>query len=315
MPSGFAPNQEDLQELTEKDLITDLRSSFQMEGLSPRVIAIFRRIIYDHYHENGRDLPWRSTRDPYRILISEMMLQQTQVERVLVKYEEFLLAFPDFASLAHADFRVVLGVWKGLGYNRRALSLQTIAQRVVSQFGGVLPDCPTTLETFPGIGPATAGALAAFAFHRPTVFIETNIRRVFLHLFFPETSGVMDKEILPLVEKTLDSRQVRSWYYALMDYGAMLKKETQNPNRRSAHHYRQAPFADSNREIRGLILKALLDHVTLSEDELLEAVGKRKDRTKTLLDALIQEGFAERRGTAVTLSSGKRESPHSGDDI
>jgi len=314
MLSAFASQQDDLPELTDTALLKNLLTLFQADGLTPQVIGIFRQIVYQYYDKNGRDLPWRSTQDPYRILVSEIMLQQTQVERVLAKYDEFLQAFPDFSSLAHADLRAVLGVWKGLGYNRRALSLLAIARRVVSEWGGLLPDSPTTLRTFPGIGPATAGALAAFAFQQPTVFIETNIRRVFLHLFFPQTSGVKDKEILPLVEKTLDGEHVRTWYYALMDYGAMLKKETQNPNRRSAHHHRQAPFANSDREIRGLILKALLDHATLSEDALPAIVGKRKDRTKMLLDVLIREGFVERQGDMVTISPGRKESPYSADE-
>jgi A/G-specific adenine glycosylase len=314
IPSASAQQQEDFQQLTDKALVKKIVTLFRAQGLTPQAIDIFHQIIYQYYSENARDLPWRLTRDPYRILVSEIMLQQTQVERVLVKYDEFIRAFPDFASLAHADLRAVLKVWKGLGYNRRALSLQTIAQRVVSEFGGFLPDSPTTLKTFPGIGPATAGALAAFAFHQPAVFIETNIRRVFLHLFFPERSGVNDKDILPLVEKTLDGDRVRTWYYALMDYGAMLKKETQNPNRRSAHHQRQAPFANSNREIRGLILKALLDHATLSEEELPAVVGKRRDRTKMLLDVLVREGFVERQGDMVTISQGRRDWPDTGND-
>ncbi len=314
MPPASVKKKEDFRRLTDSTLPKDLQALFQSEGLTQRVIGNFQRIIFQYYEKNARDLPWRSTHDPYRILVSEIMLQQTQVERVLVKYDEFLGTFPDFASLADSDLRTVLRVWKGLGYNRRALSLHAIAQRVVCEFGGLLPASPTTLRTFPGIGQATAGALAAFAFHRPTVFIETNIRRVFLHLFFPERSGVRDTEILPLVEKTLDGERVRTWYYALMDYGVMLKKEIRNPNRRSAHHHRQAAFADSNREIRGLILKALLDHAALSDDDLLKAVGKHRDRTGILLDALVQEGFIERRGNMVTISPGTRRPPNSGDE-
>lgn len=296
---------------TDGDLLNDLRAMFQLEGLSPRVIGVFQRIIYRHYHRKGRTLPWRSTGDPYRILVSEIMLQQTQVERVLLKYSHFIEAFPDFTSLADSGLRPVLTLWKGLGYNRRALSLHSTAQRVVREFGGMLPDSPTTLKTFPGIGQATAGALSAFAFHRPTVFIETNIRRVFLHVFFPENIGVRDAEILPLVDKTLDRDAVRVWYYALMDYGAMLKKEIQNPNRRSAHHHRQAPFANSNREIRGLVLKALLDHDELAEDDLTDAVGKHRERIRIILDALIREGFVERRGGMVAISPGGKGVPGS----
>ncbi|MDQ7781461.1 MAG: A/G-specific adenine glycosylase [Desulfomonilaceae bacterium] len=314
MRSAYPSHHEDILGSPGTALPDEPATEFQQEGVTPRQVAVFRRIIYRYYDDHARELPWRSTQDPYRILVSEIMLQQTQVERVLVKYDEFLRKFPDFSTLAHADFRDVLRVWKGLGYNRRALSLQAIALSVVSEFGGRLPDSPETLRTFPGIGPATAGALGAFAFHRPTVFMETNIRRVFLHLFFPDRSGVRDTEILPLVEKTLDTDRVRTWYYALMDYGAMLKRTTANPNQRSAHHRRQAPFADSDREIRGLILKALLDRDALTDRELLKVVGRQKDRTRVLVDVLVKEGLLERQGDMITISPGTKGAPHPEDD-
>ena len=232
--------------------------------VTPAAAHRFRRRLYRFFHDQGRQLPWRATTDPYHILVSEIMLQQTQVERVALKYEPFLNAFPDVWSLARAPLRDIMAAWQGLGYNRRALALQRIARRLVAEFDGRLPDSVDTLRTFPGIGEATAGALAAFAFNQPVVFIETNIRRVFLHCFFPGQSGVRDREILPLVDQTLDRLQPRPWYYALMDYGSMLKRAAPNPNRRSAHHQRQAPFADSDRQIRGLILKALLGSPALS---------------------------------------------------
>jgi A/G-specific adenine glycosylase len=249
-------------------------------------------------------MPWRDTADPYHILISEIMLQQTQVERVALKYEPFITAFPDVFALARAPLRDILAGWQGLGYNRRALALQRLARRVVAEFEGRLPDSVATLRTFPGIGPATAGALAAFAFNQPVVFIETNIRRVFLHFFFPGKSGVTDQEILPLVDQTLDRRRPRPWYYALMDYGAMLKGAAPNPNRRSAHHQRQAPFAGSDRQIRGLILKALLQTPALCLEALIEAVGKSPERTTGLIRTLIQEGFLEQEGAGFRLASG-----------
>jgi A/G-specific adenine glycosylase len=264
----------------------------------------FRRCIYRFFHDQGRQLPWRATTDPYRILISEIMLQQTQVARVALKYEPFVNAFPDFASLDRAPFRDIMARWQGLGYNRRALALKGIARRVVGEFQGRLPASVQTLRTLPGIGEATAGALAAFAFNQPVVFIETNIRRVFLHCFFAGQSGVRDRDILPLVDQTLDRQQPRSWYYALMDYGAMLKRAAPNPNRRSAHHQRQAPFAGSDRQIRGLILKVLLRSPDLSAEELVEAVGNNPERTTGLIHTLIKEGFLEQRGVRLRLASG-----------
>lgn len=262
----------------------------------------FRRLIYQNYRRNGRRLPWRQTNDPYHILVSEIMLQQTQVERVLVKYPEFLAHFPDCASLALADLRDVLTVWRGLGYNRRALALQRIARRVDSEFGGILPDREETLLTFPCIGAATAGALQAFVFGKPAVFIETNIRRVFIHFFFPHRDGVRDREIFPLVEQTLDSKRVRSWYYALMDYGAMLKGRGENPNRRSAHYTRQAPFSNSRRRIRGLIIRALVEARVLAETDLVRDLGISISQVEPILEQLIREGFVERRAQDLTIA-------------
>ena len=243
--------------------------------VTPAAVRRFRRHLYRFYHDQGRQLPWRDTADPYHILVSEIMLQQTQVARVALKYEPFIQAFPDVSSLARAPLRDIMARWQGLGYNRRALALQGIARRLVAEFQGRLPASVDTLRTFPGIGEATAGALAAFAFNQPVVFIETNIRRVFLHCFFPGKSGVRDREILPLVDQTLDREQPRPWYYALMDYGAMLKRAAPNPNRRSAHHQRQAPFAGSDRQIRGLILKALLKSPALSLEALVQGRGEK----------------------------------------
>jgi A/G-specific adenine glycosylase len=263
----------------------------------------FRRHLYRFFHDQGRQLPWRATSDPYHILVSEIMLQQTQVERVVRKYEPFLKAFPDVWSLARADLRDIMAAWQGLGYNRRALALQRIARRLTADFDGRLPAEVDTLRTFPGIGEATAGALAAFAYNQPVVFIETNIRRVFIHCFFPGRSGVRDREILPLVDQTLDRVQPRTWYYALMDYGTMLKRAAPNPNRRSAHHQRQAPFADSDRQIRGLILKALLGSPVLSPGDLVQAVGKSPARTTGLIRTLIKEGLLEQEGAYLRIAA------------
>ena len=203
--------------------------------------------------------------------------------------------------------------WQGLGYNRRALALQGIARRLVAEFDGSLPASVDTLRTFPGIGEATAGALAAFAFNQPVVFIETNIRRVFLHCFFPGKTGVRDREILPLVDQTLDRERPRPWYYALMDYGAMLKGAAPNPNRRSAHHQRQAPFADSDRQIRGLILKALLQSPALSQEALVQAVGKSPARTTGLILTLIKEGLLEQGDALIRIASGAAPGAPGGD--
>jgi A/G-specific adenine glycosylase len=203
-----------------KDLCGDgdaLRSSHGEPAMplpSASVIRSFRETIYEHYRAHGREFPWRTTHDPYGIMVSEFMLQQTQVERVLCKFSDFLARFSDPVSLAVSPLRDVLAAWSGLGYNRRALSLQKTAQIIVNDFAGNVPDSPDTLRTFPGIGPSTAGAIAAFAFGKPTVFIETNIRRVLLHFFFAEHSHVRDRDLFPVAECVLDRHDPRSWHYA-----------------------------------------------------------------------------------------------------
>jgi A/G-specific adenine glycosylase len=215
--------------------------------LMPATVRAFRKLIYDFYREHGRAFPWRATHNPYHILVSEIMLQQTQTERVTDKYESFVNSFPDFSCLARTPLREILGAWQGLGYNRRAIALKEIAQRVIRDFQGNLPPSLEGLMSLPGIGRATAAAISTFAFNKPAVFLETNIRRVFIHHFFRNEDKVNDNEILPLVKQTLDTSNPRRWYHALMDYGVMLKKRHQNPNRKSAHYHKQGPFEGSNR--------------------------------------------------------------------
>lgn len=271
------------------------RHLLDREGLSTRTIEAFRRLVYAVYEREHRsDLPWRQTRDPYRIMLSEIMLQQTQVARVRSKYEEFLAAFPDTAALAGASLQEVLAVWQGLGYNRRGMALKRAAEEIVTRFGGVVPASPEELRTLPGVGPYTAGAIAAFAYDRPELFIETNIRTVFLHLLFADRHGVADREILPLVDATLDRDRPREWYYALMDYGALLKQETANPGRRSAHHVKQSPFRGSNREVRSRILKEVLAGGGATERELIVRLDGDEVRVRKNLANLEKEGFLVR---------------------
>jgi len=242
------------------------------------------------------------THDPYHILVSEIMLQQTQVQRVMGKYEQFIRAFPDFSSLAKASLRRVLREWQGLGYNRRAIALKQIAQKVMEEFHGKLPTSVEMLRTFPGIGEATAASISAFAFHKPAVFIETNIRRVFIHSFFPGRTNIRDTEILPLVQQTLDTSHPREWYYALMDYGVMLKQKEVNPNRRSAHYQKQSPFQGSNRQVRGMILRACTSESYLSEQEIAKKLQISQEKLKNNLVQLEKEGFIKRKRERITLA-------------
>jgi A/G-specific adenine glycosylase len=261
------------------------------QQLTPDAIHTFQINIYAYYENHGRQLPWRETNDPYRIIVSEIMLQQTQVPRVLAKYEKFIRTFPDFTALAQASVQEILRVWQGLGYNRRALALKKTAEVVVSHYSGVLPAEPAELLKLPGIGPYTAAAIAAFAFNRPVMFIETNIRTVFIHCFFHDQTVVKDREILPLIEQTLDTSNPRRWYYALMDYGAMLKQQYRNPNRRSAQYQKQTPFKGSNRELRGMILRTLTAHSRISEAELVAKLNAAPERVNHALKQLVAEGF------------------------
>jgi A/G-specific adenine glycosylase len=248
-------------------------------------------MVLSYYNNHGREMDWRDTTDPYLILVSEIMLQQTQVERVKIKFPEFIEAFPDFASLAAAPLDNVLFVWQGMGYNRRAIAIQKCAIRVINEYNGILPADVDLLATFPGIGRATASSIAAFAFNLPVVFIETNIRRVFIHFFFSGTDTVSDPDLLPIVEKSLYKENPRVWYWALMDLGSALKKTVPNPNRRSVHYSKQSPFEGSDREIRGSIIRMLLAEPGMSEKQLLAIRIDNPARIKKILAALISEGF------------------------
>ena len=264
-------------------------------------VTRFRRRVCWHGRRHYRSLPWRETGDPYAILVSEVMLQQTQVTRVLDYYARFLARFPDPATLAAAPLAAILERWSGLGYNRRALALQRAAGAVVRDHGGRLPADRDALLRLPGVGPATAGALLAFAFAEPAVFIETNIRRVFLHEFFAAAATVPDAALLPLVARTLDRRRPRRWYYALMDWGAALGRRTGNPNRRSAHYSRQSPFAGSRRELRGRVLRLLTDRRCLPFAELQRRCPDQ--RLAAVVADLVAEQFLTRSGNLVRVAA------------
>lgn len=249
----------------------------------------FINIIWDYYRDNRREMPWREDPNPYWVVVSEVMLQQTQVSRVLQKFPQFVGQFKSFEELAAASPVDVIVAWQGLGYNRRALNLHKLAQAIK----GKLPRDPDELVTLPGIGPGTAGSIAAFAYDAPVVFIETNIRRVFIHHFFEDQEGINDKQLLPLVEEALDREHPREWYYALMDYGTYLAKTVPNPNRRSKHHTVRSKFEGSDRQIRGAVLRALLTK-PLGADQLIEQT-KCSDavRFTKIIEGLVKDGMVE----------------------
>lgn len=225
------------------------------------------------------------------------MLQQTQTYRVEPKFLQFIGLFPTLESLAAASLANVLGAWQGLGYNRRAKFLHMAAQEIVVKHGGKVPEKPEHLEKLPGIGYATACSIAAFAYRVPTVFIETNIRAVFINFFFPDQEGIHDKQLMPLVAQAVEGEDPRQWYYALMDYGVMLKKTQKNPSRQSKHHVVQSKFEGSDRQIRGAIIRILVQYSVLRHEELAAYVqadiGKTASGKKFLaiLERLAQEGM------------------------
>jgi A/G-specific adenine glycosylase len=233
----------------------------------------FQEIVWEYYREQGRDLPWRHSEpdgsfDPYKIMVSEIMLQQTQAARVIPKYQEFLTLFPTVQSLAAASLADVLKAWSGLGYNRRAKFLWQAAGQIKNTF----PDTLDDLVALPGVGVNTAGAILAYSFNQPVVFIETNIRSVYIHHFFEDRMDVHDTEILPIVKVTLDKEHPREWYWALMDYGVYIKNTVGNTSRNSKHYTKQSTFAGSRRQIRGQIIR-LLSERPVSDEEIRNIIS------------------------------------------
>lgn len=260
-------------------------------------LAHFQHFISNWYHLYGRhDLPWRLTTDPYLILVSELMLQQTQVTRVIPKYQAFIERFPTLSSLQSTQLADVLKLWQGLGYNRRAKYLWQLAQTVDQ-----LPTDQTELQKLPGIGPYTAAAICAFAYNQPVVMIETNIRTVFLYHFFYNQSNVNDQQLLPLIESTLNHSNPRQWYWALMDYGSYLKSILPNPSRLSKHHTKQSTFQGSSRQVRGEIIRLLTRHSQLTKSELRSHITGNQTHFEIALQQLLNENLVEEKHAVYSL--------------
>lgn len=282
-------------------LITEFHRTYLEKGLTSSVIELFRKLIYAYFKNNRRDFPFRNEITPYNVLVSEIMLQQTQTGRVAERFLEFKKEFPDFLSLSNAPNKKLLMAWQGMGYNRRVLALKQIAKEVITDYNGQLPDTVDILKTFPQIGHNTASSIAAFAYNKPSIFIETNIRRVYIYFFFPKKKNINDKDILPIVESTVDNDNPREWYYALMDYGVMLKKTHPELNKRSSHYRKQSPFKGSNREIRGKILKILTSESEILESTLLKKLQLKIEKMRPILQQLEQEGFLKRNGNKISI--------------
>lgn len=255
---------------------------------SPEKLKSFKKEVWNYYKKNKRAFPWRETSDPYRILVSEIMLQQTQADRVVEKYNSFLKKWPTVKKLAQAELVDVLKEWSGLGYNRRGKNLWLLAKSVMDTNKGLIPSTPEELENLPGIGPYTARAILAFAFGKPYACIETNIRAVFIYYFFSKSkTKISDDKLFPLIEATLDRKNPREWYYSLMDYGSYLKKQKLSTNDRHKIYRKQATFKGSTREARGAILRALIK----SDVTLRKLKEKIKLENQSISDTKINDAL------------------------
>lgn len=263
-------------------------------------IRQFQELVWQYGRDLYRDMPWRHDTRPYYVLVSEIMLQQTQVDRVIGKFNEFIEAFPDIESLAQAPLDAVLRLWSGLGYNRRAKFLHEAAKMVVGDFEGVFPSERGQLIRLPGVGVNTAGAIMAYSFNIPSLFVETNVRTVYFHHFFSGDDGVTDADIVVLLEQTVDREHPREWYWALMDYGTFLKRSGVGNTHKSRHYKKQAPLKGSVREVRGRILKRLaMGQISTGELHLL--VGG-DDRFDPALSGLVGDGLIEINSDTVQLA-------------
>lgn len=260
----------------------------------------FRSFVWNYFEAHQRDFLWRRQTDPYTVLVSEFMLQQTQTRRVEERLPSFLSRFPDIFALARAGAGQVLEEWMGLGYNRRALALWRTARVIAQEHQGRVPEDPEVLMGMPGIGPYTSRAIPCFAYNLPQTFIETNIRRVFLYHFFDaDRTKVRDSEILPLISVMLDRKSPRRWYYALMDYGSALKKLVGNANSRGGAYRVQGSFVGSLRQIRGAVLRVLLNKELVESDLVFELEGREglnvdSKTVREVLETLEEEGFLDR---------------------
>ena len=251
----------------------------------------FQQFVLSFYRSRGREFPWRATRDPYAILVSEIMLQQTQTDRVVPKYEAFLKEFPSVEALSKASVADVVRMWMGLGYYRRALNLHRAAQSVVNEWGGKPPLTAEGLRALAGVGPYTASAVAAFAYGEATPMIETNIRTVYLHLFFQKRRAVSDKEILQCVAETMCRKDQRVWFYALMDLGVVLKRHTKGIHHRSKHHVKQSRFQGSQRQVRAAVLKLVSQEGEVRAVDVKKKLPFEAERIAKAVEALEVEGF------------------------
>jgi A/G-specific adenine glycosylase len=269
--------------------------------LTDKKIILFRLKIFRWWRTHRRDLPWRHTNDPYAIAVSEVMLQQTQVSRVIPKYAEFMKTWPDVYSLAGARQDSVLRIWKGMGYNRRALYLHRMAKDVVGLYDGKFPDKEELLAALPGLGTYTVRAILVFAFRKNTVCVDTNIRKIITHYFFkdkPQKPAIIQS----LAEQLVPVGKSWEWHQALMDYGALELNQSRITYQVSRK--KQKPFRETNRFFRGRIIDILREGKAEEHsliDKFSETYGKDKKFTKNIIESLIKDQLAVRSKTTISL--------------
>jgi A/G-specific adenine glycosylase len=269
-----------------------------MKTLSQSAIHAFQATIFDWWKTHRRDLPWRNTNDPYKILVSEIMLQQTQVSRGLPKYLEFIETFPTVTDLAHASPSKVLKLWKGMGYNRRALYLQESAKKILTDFAGKFPQTEEELLSLPGLGIYTARAVLVFAYRQDMAMVDTNIRQIITHFFFHDEKQ-SEKVIQEVADKLVPKGKSWDWHQALMDYGAIAminaKLQMLHKRRKLKKINPVVPFKETNRYFRGRIMD-LLREKEYEEKELIgilcSTYGKDEQFYIGLLKTLENEGLA-----------------------
>ncbi len=262
-----------------------------------------RSIVLGYFRAYGRThLPWRTTTHPYAILVSEIMLQQTQAERVIPYYERFIRTFPTVQALANTSLKEVLTLWSGLGYNRRAKFLYEAARAIANLNKGTFPRSYEELVALPGVGEYTAKAVRVFAYNEHEVLLETNVRTVVIHHFFGSEKDVSEKALAEVAAMLAEGQDPRTWHSALMDYGTHLKATAGNASRRSSRYVKQKPLKGSLREVRGALTKVLIQE-SCTKVQLKKRIAKdMHDRLDLALQALLSEEIVVRSGRLYSLA-------------
>lgn len=258
----------------------------------------FKELIWQKGQGLYRDMPWRRDTRLYYVMVSELMLQQTQVDRVIPKFEAFIQAFPDEKTLAEASLAEVIKLWQGLGYNRRAKFLYEAAKKIMERGG--FPDNEQDLLELPGVGKNTAGAILAYGFNQPAIFVETNIRTVYFHHFFEDDDSVDDKQVIEKLGETLDREHPRDFYWALMDYGSFLKRNSFSRLTQGKNYKKQPALKGSLREVRGQIIAYLTQSDTPFNE--LKIALNADERFDPAVRGLIHDGLVDQTGSLLHLT-------------